>query len=491
MRHSILILALVGGNVLAHGTVQAQDAVRLDEALGIQETLRQIVAEVEPAIACILVSRSDIYARLGQGPSPDVASGILGGFDVGLTDTHLRPFDLAYPRHVPEAFGSGVVIDAAGLILTPYHVVRGATKVYVRLPGNKGSYADIHAADPRSDLAVLRLRDRLPVKALPLGDGDKARKGQLVLSIANPYTAGFRPGSPTASWGIISNIRHRGPDLPKEEDRRQPLHRYGTLWQLDTRLNVTCSGGAVINLQGELIGLTSNLAALLGTETSGGYAIPLDARYRPMVEVLKQGKEVEHGFLGVELARDAVGGPVVIQGVLHNAPAFQAGLRRGDVVLAINDIPLRDQEDLFLTVGALLAGSEVVLKVRSFHDNQVRTLNPARLVKFHVPGPIIASNRPAAVRGLRVDYASIASQGTRPLWGGPTGIPNGVCVREVEPDSPAEAALLKPFAVITAVNGRTVTTPEAFYREARSIQGPLALTLQDSPHDTPRIVKIN
>src|SRR5208337_1788428 len=111
------------------------------------------------------------------------------------------------------AFGSGVVIDEGGLILTNYHVVQDATKIYVRLPGGKGAYADIHAADARSDLAVLKLLQPnfLPLKPIVLGDADKVEQGQFVLTLANPFAAGFRDGKPSASWGIISNIRRRAP----------------------------------------------------------------------------------------------------------------------------------------------------------------------------------------------------------------------------------------------------------------------------------------
>src|SRR5207248_850385 len=99
----------------------------------------------------------------------------------------VEALDLSLPDTVPESFGSGVVIDAGGLVLTNAHVVRDATKIYVRLPGNRGSWADIHALDPRSDLAVLKLTDKVPdLKPIKFGDGDKVKRGQFVISLANP-----------------------------------------------------------------------------------------------------------------------------------------------------------------------------------------------------------------------------------------------------------------------------------------------------------------
>ena len=119
--------------------------------------------------------------------------------------------DLSGPNVVPESYGSGVVVDADnGLVLTMAHVVHNATKIYVRLSGGRGSWADVHAADPRSDLAVLKLIDPpTGLRALKCGDGSRLRKGQFVIGLANPFAAGFRDGSPSASWGIISNLHRR------------------------------------------------------------------------------------------------------------------------------------------------------------------------------------------------------------------------------------------------------------------------------------------
>src|SRR6202011_3306869 len=104
------------------------------------------------------------------------------------------------------------------------------------------------------------------------------------------------------SWGIVSNLRHRAPATPllNEIDRAKiTLHQYGALLQTDARLSVGCSGGALINLQGELVGLTTTLAALTGGDTTGGFAVPMDAGIRRIVRVLEKGEEVEYGFLGV------------------------------------------------------------------------------------------------------------------------------------------------------------------------------------------------
>src|SRR5262245_47811371 len=154
-RVSLLVLIILGGRAGA-------DFAELEQA--VQETIKK----AEASIGCILVSRSDQYRQFDRGRSDSDQPGRLGDFP------HIRPrderegedprqkLDMSSPDYVPESYGSGVVIDRSGLILTNAHVVRGAVKVFVRLPGGVESYADIHALDARSDLAVLRLNGRVP-----------------------------------------------------------------------------------------------------------------------------------------------------------------------------------------------------------------------------------------------------------------------------------------------------------------------------------------
>jgi S1-C subfamily serine protease len=534
MTHRAVRLALVSA-CLAVLPARADERPTLKEALALQEAMEQAVERAEPAVVCVLVSRSDVYQKwFGEAPHRD-QPGRLGGFDpanvrlhipadelegqagldarltwlrrhaklpptvrqqpdarneVSLLETALKQhYDLGDRNNIPQAYGSGVVIDASGLVLTCYHVVRGATKVFVRLPGGKGSYADIYAADPRSDLAVLRLLHPgpAPLKTVTFGDGGKVRKGQWVLALANPYAAGFRDGSPSASWGIISNLRRRAPGRPRKHESDRVLHEYGTLIQTDARLTLGCSGGALINLHGEMIGITTALAALPGTERAGGYAVPIDDRMKRIIAVLRRGEEVEYGFLGVSSSEVVGGEGVHIDHVVLGSPAARAGLRSGDHVLKIDGTPVHETEDMFLTIGGSLAGSEIEIEV----SGQPRPLR-IRLVKLRVETEGIATNRPEPFRGLRVDYTSVAYQRRNgfELHFNPT-IEPGVAVREVVPNSPAATAGLRPDDIITAVNGRLIADPADFYQAVRNARGPVELMLAEfGPDRMPRKVRL-
>jgi S1-C subfamily serine protease len=469
------------------GVVRADDdPADLKQAMALQKVMQKAIRDAEPSIACILVSRSDAYQRMAQGPAK-AQPGKLGGFNpksLDFLDKDLgRKLDLAGDNVIPEAFGSGVVIDAKGLILTNYHVVRDATKVFVRFPGGKSSYADIKAGDPRSDLAVLELITPPPgLKAITLGDARKCSRGQFVLSLANPFAAGFRDGQPSASWGILSNIRRRVPGIPtSEKDLPRTLQQYGILLQTDARLNLGCSGGALLNLQGEMIGLTTALAAIHGGETPGGFALPIDASMARIIEVLKRGEEVDYGFLGVEPSLDADNKGVLIN-VIPGSPA-EKKLQNRDRILKVNDMPVRELDDLFLALGTQLAASKITLQVSRF--NQVIEVRDVELAKFYVPGKgIFSSMEPRPYfRGLRADYTSLLVQQQRfrqPIL-------RGVLIADVQANSPAAKMDLKAGDIITQVQGRPIFTPAEFYREVKGAQGPIELTLYSTNFPPPKV----
>ena len=454
----------------------------LKEALALEDATKEAIKSAEPSIACILVTRDKKeYEKVGQGPSAD-EPGRLGGFQIpSPTDPESvkksRKLDLSDPDYVPESYGSGIVISAKErLILTNYHVVRDAVKIYVRVSQagkggeviEKGSYANIHAADPRSDLAVLQLLDpKIPLTEIRVGNAKNLEKGQFVVALSYPFAVGFRDGSPSASFGIISNIRRPVLNNLMEVERSKfTLAQYGRLIQVDARLNLGCSGGALVNLKGEMIGITNSLAALSGVETPGGFALPFDDSIRAIVDVLKRGEEVEYGFLGVSMHRDTQRADAYqIESVIPNSPAEKAELRERTYIVSINGVPIHDANELFFNINIITAGSSVKIVVANQLGGDTET-KTAILAKSYVVGSVIASQRPDIKKygGLRVDYTSVLVQSLRernsPYQG---GLPHGVMIREVAPQSPAEQALLQPDKIVAKVNGEAVNAPKDFY----------------------------
>jgi S1-C subfamily serine protease len=461
----------------------------LDPAVAaIEKAVQDGIAKASPSVVCILVSRSEDYKQFGALPLAD-SPGRLGVFDgkklreeaqKSLNRTRealVDRLDLANPNHIPESFGSGIIIDPGGLVLTNYHVVREATKLYVRLPGHEsGSYADILAADPRSDLAVLKLlappRD---LKAMPLGRGEDLQQGQFVLALTNTFARGFSDTAPSADWGIVSALRCRAlmftPDTPDPEDRSKTLYHYRALIQTSAKLNAGCSGGALLNLKGELVGISSSVAFLANSETPGGFALPFDAGMRRIVAKLKAGHEVEYGFLGVTYASQGADDPPLINNVIPGSPADRAGIPKNQRILKVDGIEVRRNSEASLLIGTALAGNTVRLLMTTPAGPREFT---AQLVKYYVTGPFIASERPPSVGGLRVDYTSTLVKGNEFH----PHISPGVVVREVTKNSPAEKADIQVERIILKVNDQPVSTPAEYYKVVGQSTGPIVLTLQ-------------
>jgi S1-C subfamily serine protease len=444
------------------------------EVLALEQSVRRATAKAEPAVASIIVSRKKV-----NNPARDDKESWQA---------------LAAPGYVPEYFGSGVVIDHR-LVLTCYHVVRDAKTILVRLPplsdarGREGpprvGPAKIYAADNRTDLAVLRIeRDAFDTPAVELAAGDPPRKGSFVVALTNPFQAGFRETGATVTTGVVSNVRRRLTD--SHIDPGKLLPHYGPILQTDTRIPPGGSGGALIDLDGRLVGLTTSLASLAGSDAQGGYAVPVDAGLRRVIDVLRKGEEVEYGFLGVSSGdpdewhyRRSADAGVMITAVTPNSPAARAGLRPRDVIVRVNGQAVSDFADMYHQINLGLAGRDAELLVQRPGARGPLTVT-ARLVKAYVPDFGEATNRPGPVHGLRVDYASVIQRsGEMAMAGQP--LPDGVVVREVLKDSPAEAAKLIEYSdVINAVNGVPVNAPADFHREAEKAlkdNRPLRLTL--------------
>ncbi|HEY1068222.1 MAG TPA: trypsin-like peptidase domain-containing protein, partial [Pirellulales bacterium] len=456
----------------------ASDATAL---LTVFETaLQDAIAAAEPSIVAVArVTRQEQEAAmidpLGMGRS--------------------RRSDPSDPEFIPSRYGTGVVIGADGLILTNYHVLDDdfaspeaagvaapQIDVFVWTTDHRVFTARILAADPRSDLAVLKVdaSDLNPIEFAPAEEVDKLRKGTIVVALGNPYNLA-RGGSPTAAWGIISNIQRKAaPSAEKSGELAFPpptIHHFGSLLQTDAKLTFGTSGGALVNIRGEMVGLTNALAALPGSEAAAGYAIPVDSTFRRVVETLREGREPEYGFLGVKTADLAIEERLTGRSGVRvedaiGSPARAARLISGDVITSVNGRPIYDRHDLMLEIGKLPVEALARLTVRR-RDADV-DLPPVKLVKFPVVGRKIVSTPSPDWRGARIDY----------LTGDPRAMNDfnalandGVLVADVLPDTPAYRAKLRKGVCVTHVGGRPVHSPREFREAVANVRGGVTLRI--------------
>jgi len=468
----------------ADGRTAEQEQKKIVEArrflFALQEVLADIVAEAEPSVVSVIRTRRDA-GSLSDASSRPVPMDQLA-IPVPPVPIDRSFLDPCHPNYVPTDFGSGVVIDSDGLILTNYHVVEGGKQICVRFQDGSCHLAELWAADPRSDLAVLHVPG-VKLKPIRMGDADKLRKGHFVIALGNPY-ATAQDGRATAAWGIVANVARRPPPMP--EFGLSTLHHSGTLIQTDIRLNYGISGGALLNLDGEMVGLITSLAALQAFEQAAGYAIPMNDTILTIVGVLRQGREVEYGFLGVQpvdvkpsqARRFGLARPegAMINYCYEGTPAYRAGLRPGDVIVAVDGKPVRNRDDLILLVGTRLAGSTVTLDV--IQGGRRRHV-PIKLGKYPISSEVPPPRfRPSPRRGLRVDYITMLLRdptNRARLSQFPDG---GVLITEVLPNSPAQAAQLRPGIVITHVNGKLVSDPDEFYKAMDQAKGDVKLTTE-------------
>ncbi|MFO0947261.1 MAG: trypsin-like peptidase domain-containing protein [Planctomycetota bacterium] len=473
------ILACVPG-VRAQEDALADEGVRQLQAM--EAATRRAVARAQPSVVSIfLLERTEGIANFAVGQNR------VSPF---LRDQVNDPDSQAFR---PNVFGSGIVVERPGLILTCYHVIRpalqeGRFEILVRDASGNKHEARLFAADPRSDLATLELVS--PPESLPppikIGDGSSLFIGQSILAIGNPYGVAASDGSTSVSRGIVSNVRRRpaGSTVPSMNEDLT-IDSYGTLVQTDARLNMGVSGGAIINIQGELVGITMALAAAMGYETPGGFAMPTDALTRRVISTLAEGREMEYGFLGIEpgtiTARQAeaegmlpVDGTRVVN-IKPFLPAYLAGLKQNDIITSINGKPVKNNNDLVLAVGSLPVGTVVDAEVVR-GKSRVQLKLP--LAKFPLRGQVYVTNRRPLWNGIRVDHLSILlrdfSFSDDPFSEMSSG---GVVISEVETNSPAAEKGLQTRMVITRVNGEPIHWPDEFDKKVAAATGPVRLQI--------------
>ncbi|MBL8851225.1 MAG: trypsin-like peptidase domain-containing protein [Planctomycetaceae bacterium] len=470
---------------------RSQDTDSLTAAHALETALVDVIAGAEGAV--VAVTRDEPPTAPATDPFAPFAP--LGPIEAIETDGG---------DYIPLQFGSGVIVEhpqqpQERFVLTTCHVVFGEeplaarrpVRVVFRLPdlGAVSVTGTPYAADRRIDLAVCRLHLQeagiLPeqVPALPLGDADSVRKGRLVIALGNPY-AMARDGSNSASIGIVSNLARRPQRPPSDGVPRdsRSIHEYGTLLTVDTRLQLGASGGALLDLNGRLIGITTSLAALQGYEKSAGYAIPLDGGTRRIVGDLLNGFEADYGFLGISpetfRTTDADGRAIATVRVVHvaiDSPAADAGLHSSDLIRQINGQPVHDVADLMRLIGLLGPSAEAELLVQRGGDAQTLVARLGKWPVYDDQDILSSASRYPAWRGLSVDYSTarqrfLSSDRLEEYR-------RAVVVTQVEDGSSAAAAGLKTGDFITHVGSTAVQTPAEFAAAVADLPGPAELKL--------------
>jgi Do/DeqQ family serine protease len=354
-----------------------------------------------------------------------------------LEDPFFRQFfgmQNAPRERIEQSLGSGVVIDASkGYVLTNNHVVQGADDISVTLHDGRTLKAKLIGTDPDTDVAVIQIPSE-NLSAMPLADSNQLHVGDFVVAVGNPFGVGQ-----SASSGIISGLNRTG----------LGGRGFQNFIQTDATINPGNSGGALVNLRGELIGINSQIFSTSGGSIGIGFAIPVNLAADVMKQLIATGT-VKHGTLGVQaqtltadLARmletNATRGAVVTD-VGAGSPAESAGLKAGDVIVAVNGHAVQSDNDLYNAEGIAPVGSTLELKVQ--RGGQALTL--AATLK---PESIVTTD--GAKLDVRLTGADVAEAGERIKRAIGTG---GVAVSKIVPGSRAAENGLKVGDLIIGVN---------------------------------------
>ena len=267
--------------------------------------------------------------------------------------------------------GSGVIVSPEGYILTNNHVVEGAQEIEVTLSDSRRTTAKVIGTDPDTDLAVLRITlDRLPVIAM--GNSDTVQVGDKALAIGNPFGVGQ-----TVTGGIISALGRN----------QLGINTFENFIQTDAAINPGNSGGALVDVNGSLLGINTAIYSRSGGNMGIGFAIPVNTA-RQVLEGLVRDGQVTRGWIGVEpieLNADLAetfgikqNEGVIITGVLQNGPAFKAGLKPGDVLMAVGEKDVRNVSELLTLIAAQTPGTAVKMRIKRRDADLSLDVTPAQ-----------------------------------------------------------------------------------------------------------------
>jgi Do/DeqQ family serine protease len=326
------------------------------------------VVELRQATPSVLPARATSYSDAVRKAVPAVVS-VLTSKEIKsqrhpfLEDPLFRHFFGDQLEEEPQraaSLGSGVIVSSKGYILTNHHVVEAADEIEVALVDGKKLKAKAVGSDPETDIAVLQVEGG-PLPAISFGDADSLRVGDVVLAIGNPFTVGQ-----TVTMGIVSAL-----------GRKIGLNTFENFIQTDAAINPGNSGGALIDTAGNLVGINTAIYSRSGGSLGIGFAIPASSAKQVMEQIIESGS-VTRGWIGVEAQeitpeiadsfRLSSTNGVLIAGVLRGGPAEKAGLKPGDILVAIEGRSVKDPNSMLNLVAALVPGKPASIRLK--RDNK-------------------------------------------------------------------------------------------------------------------------
>ena len=426
------LLAVLMATTMLTGTAGAMSPAAATKPIvattNLPGSFSKLIAQTRPAVVSIIVKKHVIR----PSKTSDQGGRRLDEF---LKRFKLPPGAKAFPFPQPRGGrgqmgqGSGFLISSDGYIVTNNHVVDGAKEIDVRLGDKRRLKAQLIGADPKTDLAVLKV-DGDDFQYVKFGDSDTTKVGDWVVAVGNPFGL-----SGTATAGIVSA---RGRDIGSGP--------YDDFIQIDASINKGNSGGPAFNRRGEVVGVNTAIFSPSGGSVGIGFAVPSNVAKNVVDSLIKHGK-VKRGWLGVTIQSigsdlaDTLGlqskDGALVSTVQAKSPASKAGLRAGDVIIAVGVKPVSGPRDLSKAIAAAGPGASVHLKI--VRDGNQKSLN-------------------VALKELAAKTLAAAPGGKRPANGPQLGLmlretDKGVVVAQVVPDSPAARKGLRSGDVISKVAG--------------------------------------
>ena len=487
---AVLLVALAVGVVIGtlvqrgagaekeSGTAQLKisgegQALGLANAASLQEGFGGVAQAVEAAVVNVNTSqviRASARTRRGGNEQQPGQQQPFDFFGDDLFDRFFGGSGAEADRKV-ESLGSGVIVDGAGYILTNHHVVAAADKVTARLASGEELAARVVGTDPETDLAVIKVEAKRPLPYARVGDSDKLRVGDWVIAIGSPFGL-----EQTVTAGIISATH-----------RNVLSGSFGDYLQTDAAINRGNSGGPLVNLRGEVVGINTFISTTTGGSVGVGFAIPSVAFINSYNQLVSKGK-IERGWLGVTMnttpfsaemakffgvkAHDGANGygVLVTQLVDENGkasktagPAAKAGIQEEDVIVEFGGKPVKTFFDLRSVVANTPPGQTVEVKVVRFGEPKVLKVKlEERMLSARQEDTLSMDKREAKPAdkeiGLNIRDLTAAQLGQLDLEEG-----GGVLIDDVRAGSLADDAGLAAGMVIAKANGKVMKSARQFY----------------------------